>query len=161
MKKASQIILIISGIFDLILVAGVVLYSVIAIITALVTKTTMNPEWFAELEQYITETGVEVEPETLMWIVVAVYCVIVLVVSLIAMVFFIVAGILALKGSKAKNNNILIANIVFAVLTQTWLTLVGAILGIIGLSIEAKRQAQPVAEAKEEPVEEPKQIEEK
>ena len=157
MKKASKILLIIAGVFNILYLLGVVIAGLVLIIEALVTKATVDPSFYSELEQMISEMGLSVNADTLMWIVIAIYCVIILLIQLVAFVLFLVAAIVSFKGSKAKKKGVLIANIVFYVLTScvNLLMLVGAILGLIGLGIEAKKEeSEPVKE-------EPKKVEKK
>ena len=164
MKKASKIVLIISGVFDLLLTIAVVIVSLVYIIMALATKTTMDPSWYADLEMAFQEMGYEVNADALTWIIIGIYCVIVFLVASIAFVFLLITTIITFAASKAKKNGVLIAAIVFAVFTQTYLTIIGAVLGLVGLSIEKKRaeQGQVEGQPEQEPalLEEPK-VEEK
>ncbi len=58
--------------------------------------------------------------------------------------------VLSFVGANAKKKGILIANIVFGVLTFNLLNIVGAILGIIGLSKEKKEEIKEEPEVIEE-----------
>ena len=66
------------------------------------------------------------------------------------MIFFVILAIISFVGANAKKKGILIANIVFGVLTFNLLNIVGAILGIVGLSKEKKEEIKEEPEVIEE-----------
>lgn len=162
MKKASKILLIIAGVFNILYLLGTSITALVFIIEAFVTKTTLDPAIYTEIEQMISESGMSINADTLVWIVIIAYSVIILLISGVAFIMFLVSAIISFKGANAKKKGVLIANIVFYVLTSfvNIFMLVGAILGLIGLGIEAKKaKAEPVKEEPkkvEAPKEEPK-----
>ena len=143
MKKASKILLIIAGVFNLLMLLGVVVAGLVFIIEALVTKSTLDPSWYADIEAAAEEAGWAVDANALTWIVIIIYIVIVLAIQAVGFVYYLVCTILSFKGAKAKKKGVLIANIVFYAFTwYNILMLVGAILGLIGLKQEANREAE-------------------
>lgn len=168
MKKASKIVLIISGVFDLLFTISIVITSLVFIIMALSTKSTLDPIWYAELEAAFEEMGYEVNADALTWIIIGIYCAIIFAVATVAFVFYLIATIITFAASKGKKKGTLIASIVFAVFTQTYLTIIGAVLGLIGMGIEQRRAEQsvteepaPLPEPEPEPEPEPAPVEEK
>ena len=166
MKKASKIILIISGVFDLLLTISIVIVALVYIIMALATQSTLDPSWYADLEAMFEEMGYEVDAQALTWIIIGIYCGLIFLVASVAFVFYLIATIVTFSASKGKKKGTLIASIVFAVFTQTYLTIIGAVLGLVGLGIEKKREEQGVAEEpaplpEPEPEPEPAPVEEK
>lgn len=149
MRKASKILLTIGGIFNILIAVGAMIAGLVLVIMALVSGSGAFPELNVAIQEMIEETGSDLDPEAVKWIVIAIYSVIVLAVAIVAFVMYLVGGIIALKGGKAKTKGILIANIVFSVLLSSLLVLVGSILGIVGLSIEENRKQQQPKEVEE------------
>lgn len=157
MKKASKILLIIAGVFNILFLLGALVTGLVGIIDAFVSKSAITPEIQASIEQMISEMGLSISSDTLIWAVLIAYSIIIALIAGLAFIMFLVSAIISFKGANAKKKGILIANIVFYVLTScvNLLMLVGAILGLIGLGIEAKKEeSEPVKE-------EPKKVEKK
>lgn len=156
MKKASKIVLTIAGVINIILAIALFIVGIVYAVMAFVAVSSLPT---AELVALIEEEmgSMDLPEEALAMIVSAVLAVIFLIGFGAAGIFVLIAGIISLKGAKAKKKGILIANIVFGVLIENWLNIVGGVLGIIGLSMEAKRAAEP----QPEPAPAPAQVEEK
>lgn len=142
MKKASKIVLTIGAVWNLLMTIGVFIAGLVISIVALVDKAMIDPAFYEEIEAIFAEMEVSVDADAIVWIVVAIYILIVLTIALVAGVFCLVATILAFKGAKAKKNGILIANIVFGVFVQNYIVIAGAVLGIVGLGIENRKAEQ-------------------
>ena len=158
MKKASKIILTIAGIINILLAVALFIIGIVYAVMAFVAVSSLPT---AELVALIEEEmgSMDLPEEGLAMIVSAVLAVIFLIGFGAAGIFVLIAGIIGLKGAKAKKKGILIANIVFGVLIENWLNIIGAVLGIIGLSMEAKRAAEPQPEPAPAPA--PAPVEEK
>ena len=155
MKKASKIVLIIGAVWDLLLTIGAAIAGIVVSIMALVDKAMIDPEFYDSIETMLMDMDISVDAEAIAWIVTGIFILIVLTVAFVSFVFLLVATILAFNGAKAKKNGILIANIIFGFFVENWLVIVGAILGIVGISIEKRRLEQ----ANQEPA--PAQVEAK
>lgn len=153
MKKASKIILTIAGVFNLLALIAAVIVPLVYCIMALVSSATIDPALYANIQAAIEESGMEISPDVVVWVVVGIYCLIVLSIGTVAFVYYLVCTIISFKGAKAKKKGVLIANIVFYCFTwYNILMLVGAILGIIGLGQEARREQELTAEPEPVPV---------
>ena len=145
MKKASKIILTIAGIIGLIAGIGLMLAGLIYGLVVVFGGAEAFPEIAAEVQAMFDESGVELDADAILWIVRIILGVIVMLIYGGIGLFELITGIIALKGAKAKKKGILIANIVFGVIFQNYLSIAGAVLGIIALSIEANKANQPEA----------------
>ena len=151
MKKASKILLTIAGIIGLIAGIGLMLAGLIYGLIVIFGGAEAMPELAAAIQTMLDDTGSDLDADAIAWIInISVGLVIMLIYGGIGL-FELITGIIALKGAKAKKKGILIANIVFGVLFQNYLSIVGAVLGIIGLSIEANKAAQGEAEPEPAP----------
>ena len=142
MKKASKIVLTIGAVWNLLMTIGVFIAGLVISIVALVDKAMIDPAFYEEIEAIFAEMEVSIDADAIVWIVVAIYILIVLTIALVAGIFCLVATILAFKGANAKKNGILIANIIFGVFVENWIVIAGAILGIIGISMENRKAEQ-------------------
>ena len=152
MKKASKILLTIAGVIGLIAGIGLMVAGLIYGLVVIFGGAEAMPELAAAIQAMLDDMGSDLDAEAIAWIIrIGVGLVIMLIYGGIGL-FELITGIIALKGAKAKKKGILIANIVFGVLFQNYLSIVGAVLGIIGLSIEANKAAQGEAQPEPEPV---------
>ncbi len=142
MKKSSKIILTIAGIFGLIDGIALMLVGLIYGLVVVFGGAEAMPQIAAELQAAFDESGVEMNADVIVWVIRIILGLIIMLGYGALGLFELITGIIALKGAKAKKKGILIANIVFGALFQNWLSIVGAILGIIGLSIEERRAAE-------------------
>ena len=154
MKKASKIVLTIGAIWNLILTIGCAVTGLVLCIVALVGQGNIVPiEYYEFVQDILDSFEASVDVDVIIWISIGVYCLAMLTLFFVLFVFALVATILAFNGAKAKKNGILIANIIFGFFLENWIVIVGAILGIVGLSIEKKRaenaQAEPVKEVEQ------------
>ena len=159
MKKASKILLIIAGVFNLLVCIGLFITGLVYAILAFVTGTLVFEGWAVDIQEMLEAMGV---PEDAMrWVLATVFALICLLVFGALAIIWLVGTIIAFKGSKPKKRSILIANIVFGIICENILGLVGGILGVIGFSKEPKPEEEPLPEPEPAPVEEePKQLEE-
>ena len=166
MKKASRILLTISFILGLL---GAIAFLVLGVVFAVMVFVSPAALPMAEINVAVQEmlSEMEIDEETLAIVIKAVVAAIYFVMSLFAFVLLLVSAILAKKGAKAKRNGILIANIIFGLMSQNYLAIIGAVLGIIGLKMDARKAAQPQPQAEpaaapveQQVVEQPKQVEE-
>ena len=153
MKKASKILLTISGVVNLIVAIAAGILGIVWGIMAFVAVSSLP--FGAILTEYLKEFVENISvPEdmidTVVGIVAGIAC---LVVGLAAFVWYLITAIINFKGAKAKKKGILIANIVFFALMSEYnfLMLAGAILGLIGLGQEERRANQPQPEPEPEP----------
>ena len=158
MKKASKILLIIAGVFNLLACIGLFITGLVYAIIAFAGGALLFEELTVEIQEMIE--GMGVPEDAIRWIVAAVCALVYLVVFGLLAIIFLVGAIIAFKGSKPKKKGIFIANIVFAVICENIFALVGGILGLIGFKPE-EQQEEPLPEPEPAPVEEePKQLEE-
>lgn len=166
MKKASQILLTISFILGLLgAIACIVAGVVFAVLIFVAPDVLATSEITLAIQEIISE--MEIDEETLAIVIKVVVAVVYFVLFLFAFILLLIAAIIAKKGAKAKRNGILIANIIFGLMSQNYLTIIGAVLGIVGLKMDARKAAQPQAQAEpaatpveQQVVEQPKQVEE-
>ena len=158
MKKASKILLTIAGIIGLIAGIGLMVAGLVYGLVLIFGGATALPELAAAIQEMLNEMGSELDANAIAWIVnIFIGLVMMLIYGGIGL-FELITGIIALKGAKAKKKGILIANIVFGVMFQNYLCIVGGILGIIGLNKE-NNQPQPEPEPEPAPVVEEKKPE--
>ena len=161
MKKASKILLTIAGIIGLIAGIGLMVAGLIYGLVLIFGGATALPELAAAIQEMLNEMGSELDANAIAWIVnISIGLIMMLIYGGIGL-FELITGIIALKGAKAKKKGILIANIVFGVMFQNYISIAGGVLGIIGLGQEERRAAQPaqdevapapaIEEKKEEP----------
>lgn len=143
MKKASKILLTIAGVFNLVAAIGLIITGIVFAIMAFVDLAAFPiHDLVAELEQAFQ--GTDIPTEAIVTIVAAIVAVISFVGFGVGFVFLLITSIISFKGAKAKKKGILIANIVFGVMTDGILNIVGAILGIIALNKEANQEEPQV-----------------
>ena len=158
MKKASKILLIIAGVFNLLACIALAITGIVYAVIAFVGGTLIFQDMGVEIQEFFQEMGAS--EEAMKWLVAAAFALIYLVVFGLLAIIYLVGAIIAFKGSKPKKKGIFIANIVFAVLCENIFALVGGILGLIGFKPE-EQQEEPLPEPEPAPVEEePKQLEE-
>ena len=161
MKKASKILLIIAGVFNLLACIALFIVGLVYAIIAFAGGALIFGEYTAEIQALVESWGVT--EEALRWIVAAIFALIYLVVFGALAIIYLVGSIIAFKGGKPKKKGIFIANIVFAVICENIFSLVGSILGLIGykngFESEAQPQEEPLPEPEPEPA--PAEIEEK
>ena len=160
MKKASKILLTIAGIFNLIACIGLFITGLVYAIIAFAGGALLFEELTVEIQEMIE--GIGVPEDAIRWLVAGVFALIYLCVFGALAIIYLVGAIVAFKGSKPKKRGVLIANIVFGIICENILGLVGGILGVIGFGKEPKLEEEPLPEPEPEPapVEEPKQLEE-
>ena len=146
MKKASKILLTISGVVYLIAAIALAILGIVWGIMAFVAVSSLP--FGAILTEYLQEFVENISvPEdmidTVVGIVAGIVC---LVTGAAGFVMCLIVSIINFKGAKAKKKGILIANIVFGVLCESILGIAGGVLGIIGLGQEERRAAQPAQE---------------
>ena len=95
MRKASKILLTIGGIFNILIAVGAMIAGLVLVIMALVSGSGAFPELNVAIQEMIEETGSDLDPEAVKWIVIAIYSVIVLAVAIVAFVMYLVGGIIA------------------------------------------------------------------
>ena len=156
MKKASKILLTISFIFALILSIGCMIAGVIMAAMVFVSPALSSTDLAIAIEEVFSEMEMDVDGETLAWIIKAVIAVVYLILFAIGFVVYLIVAIVAKKGANAKRQGVLIANIVFGILGSNLLSLIGGILGIIGLKQDAKVAARPQPQPKPQPQPQPK-----
>ena len=176
MKKASKILLTISGVINIVGAIACIICGIVYAIMAFVAASYLP---IADLQVAIQEMfeSADMPEEVLRLVIAGVVALIYFLMFGAGFVLLLVCGIVNLKGAKAKKKGILIANIVFGVLEENILAIAGAVLGIIGLSKEqnaeqannvpepAPAPAPAIEEKKEEPAkaepvkEEPKEEE--
>ena len=158
MKKASKILLIIAGVFNLLACIALAITGIVYAVIAFVGGTLIFQDMGVEIQEFFQEMGAS--EEAMKWLVAAAFALIYLVVFGLLAIIYLIGAIIAFKGSKPKKKGICIANIVFAVICENIFALVGGILGLIGFKPE-KPQEEPLPEPESAPVEEePKQLEE-
>ena len=158
MKKASKILLIIAGVFNLLACIALAITGIVYAVIAFVGGTLIFQDMGVEIQEFFQEMGAS--EVAMKWLVAAAFALIYLVVFGLLAIIYLVGAIIAFKGSKPKKKGIFIANIVFAVLCENIFALVGGILGLIGFKPE-EQQEEPLPEPEPAPVEEePKQLEE-
>ena len=144
MKKASKILLIVAFIIGLIAAIGCLIGGVVVAVLAFV-----SPELFSTsdiaimIKQAFAEMEIDVDEETLALIIKAAIALVYLIFCIIGFIVLLIVAIVAKKGTKAKRQGILIANIIFGLLGSSIFSIVGGVLGIIALKQEANRAAQP------------------
>ena len=153
MKKASSILLKIAGIFNIIAAVALFIAGIVyAIMAFAAVESIPAGELITAIEEAVGNAASDLSEEAIKIIISAVLALVFLIGFGVAGIIVLISGIIALKGAKATKKGILIANIVFGVLIENWLAIVGAILGIVGLSIEARKQQQePQPEPEPEP----------
>ena len=144
MKKASKILLTVAFIIGLIAAIGCLIGGVVVAVLAFV-----SPELFSTsdiaimIKQAFAEMEIDVDEETLALIIKAAIALVYLIFCIIGFIVLLIVAIVAKKGTKAKRQGILIANIIFGFLGSSIFSIVGGVLGIIALKQEANRAAQP------------------
>ena len=151
MKKASKILLTISFIFALILSIGCMIAGVIMAAMVFVSPALSSTDLAIAIEEVFSEMEMDVDGETLAWIIKAVIAVVYLILFAIGFVVYLIVAIVAKKGANAKRQGVLIANIVFGFLGSNLLSLIGGILGIIGLKQDARVAARPKSQPQPKP----------
>ncbi len=176
MKKASKILLTISGVINIVGAIACIICGIVYAIMAFVAASYLP---ISDLQEAIQEmfASADMPEEVLRLVIAGVVALIYFLMFGAGFVLLLVCGIVNLKGAKAKKKGILIANIVFGVLEENILAIAGAVLGIIGLNKEQNAEqannvpepepapAPAIEEKKEEPAkaepvkEEPKEEE--
>ena len=151
MKKASKILLTISGVINIVGAIACIICGIVYAIMAFVAASYLP---IADLQVAIQEmfASADMPEEVLRLVIAGVVALIYFLMFGAGFVLLLVCGIVNLKGAKAKKKGILIANIVFGVLEENILAIAGAVLGIIGLSKEQNaEQANNVPEPESAP----------
>ena len=152
MKKASKILLTISGVINIVGAIACIICGIVYAIMAFVAASYLP---ISDLQEAIQEmfASADMPEEVLRLVIAGVVALIYFLMFGAGFVLLLVCGIVNLKGAKAKKKGILIANIVFGVLEENLLAIAGAVLGLIGLSKEQNaEQANNVPEPEPVPV---------
>lgn len=159
MKKASKVILTIIFIVYYVAAFALLICGIILAVMIFVSPSTIpNNELTLYIEQIIGE--MEVDEETFALIVKGVIAGVYVLSAFFIGTYLVIVASIAKSGAKAKRKGILIANIVFGVLTSNVLQIIGGALGIGGLNAEARAAAQQQAQAQPQmqPQPQPQQI---
>ena len=161
MKKVGKVLLSISAIVSLVITIALgicmILFPILAVTTGFVPEA-----WKAALDEIAHSFSDEINSEGIAWIIKGFAAGIFFFAFLAGMILRLIVTIFTFKGVKQETKASQVACIVIGAISSSVLTLAGAILGLIGLSIEGKKaeEEKPV-EAEEVKEEALKEIEEK
>lgn len=152
MKKASKILLTVAFIIGLIAAIGCLIGGVVVAILVFVSPDMFSTSEVAiAIEQTFAEMEIDVDEETLALIIKAVIALVYMIFCVIGFIVLLVVAIIAKKGTNAKRQGILIANIVIGFIGSSIFSIVGGVLGIIALKREASIAARPAPQPKPAP----------
>ena len=152
MKKASSILLTIAFIVNLIAAIACIVAGFVMVILVIVAPAYLPMSEIAiGIEEAFADMEIEIDEQMLTFIVQAVIALVYFLIFAVGFIACLIVAIIAKKGANAKRQGILIANIVFGILLENILVLIGGILGVIALKQDARRAARPAPQPQPKP----------